>query len=216
MACGDKKAAFRIALLDPDVTLTQPAKVTAVTGIDSIAHAIESYVCTRRNAMSQTFSRHAWNLLGRNFERVLEKPDDRAARAEMQIGAHLGGMAIEASMLGCAHACANPLTAHYGTTHGIAVGVMLPHVIRHNASTVDGLYDDLARDAHVSNGADGLANRVTAVLRAAGLPTTLAECGVSRDILPVLADEAAEQWTARFNPRPVNNGDLRRLYEVAM
>jgi alcohol dehydrogenase len=216
MACGDKKAAFRIAVLDPEVTLTQPANVTAVTGIDSIAHAIESYVCTRRNALSQTFSRQAWNLLAHNLERVLEKPDDLAARSEMQLGAHLGGMAIEASMLGCAHACANPLTAHYGTTHGIAVGVMLPHVIRHNASTVDGLYDDLARDGRLTNGADGLAIRVASLLRAAGLPTTLAECGVSRDILPVLAHEAAEQWTARFNPRPVNNGDLRQLYEAAM
>src|SRR5947209_19425473 len=116
MACGDKKAAFRIAVLDPEVTLTQPKMVTAVTGIDSVAHAIESYVCTRRNALSQTFSRQAWNLLGRNLERVLDRPDDLAARADMQIGAHLGGMAIEASMLGCAHACANPLTAHYGTT----------------------------------------------------------------------------------------------------
>jgi alcohol dehydrogenase len=216
MACGDKKAAFRIAVLDPEVTVTQPAKVTAVTGIDSIAHAIESYVCTRRNALSQTFSRQAWNLLSRNFERVLDRPGDLAARADMQLGAHLGGMAIEASMLGCAHACANPLTAHYGTTHGIAVGVMLPHVIRYNSLAVNGGYDELARDAGLTGGADGLTNRVTALLKAAGLPTTLAECGVSREILPVLADEAAEQWTARFNPRPVGDGDLRRLYDAAM
>src|SRR5439155_26360699 len=111
VACGDKKAAFRIAVLDPEVTLTQPKTVTAVTGIDSVAHAVESYVCNRRNALSETFARQAWNLLNSNLERVLQTPDDLAARADMQLGAHLGGMAIEASRLGCAHACANPLTA---------------------------------------------------------------------------------------------------------
>lgn len=215
MACGDKKAAFRVAVLDPEVTLTQPKTVTAVTGIDSIAHAVESYVSTRRNALSQTFARQAWILLTDNFERVLESPDDLAARADMQLGAHLGGMAIEASMLGCAHACANPLTAHYGVTHGIAVGVMLPHVVRYNAPAADDLYADLARDADLSGGAEAVADRVTELLRAAGLPTTLAECGVSRDIVPLLAEEAGEQWTAKFNPRPVTEADLRRLYDAA-
>jgi alcohol dehydrogenase len=215
MACGDKKAAFRIAVLDPEVTLTQPRMVTAVTGIDSVAHALESYVTTTRNVLSQTFARQAWNLLNRNFERVLDRPDDLAARADMQLGAHLAGMAIEASMLGCAHACANPLTAHYGTTHGVAVGVMLPHVIRYNAAAVDSLYAELARDAGLPDGAEALAQRVMALLRAAGLPTTSTECGVSRDILPVLAVEASEQWTARFNPRPATEADLRRLYEAA-
>jgi alcohol dehydrogenase len=215
MACGDKKAAFRIAVLDPEVTLTQPRMVTAVTGLDSVAHALESYVTTTRNVLSQTFARQAWNLLTRNFERVLDRPEDLAARADMQLGAHLAGMAIEASMLGCAHACANPLTAHYGTTHGVAVGVMLPHVIRYNAIAVESLYAELARDAGLPDGAEALARRVTALLRSAGLPTTLAECGVSRNILPVLAVEAGEQWTARFNPRPVTEADLRRLYEAA-
>src|SRR5207302_724338 len=74
MACGDRKAAFRIALLDPEVTFTQPPRVTAVTGIDSVAHAIESYVCTKRSALSQMFARRAWRLLEANFERVLERP----------------------------------------------------------------------------------------------------------------------------------------------
>jgi alcohol dehydrogenase len=216
MACGDKKAAFRVAVLDPEVTLTQPRMVTIASGIDSIAHAIESYVCTRRNALSQTFSRQAWNLLNHNLEQVLEHPDDIAARADMQLGAHLGGMAIEASMLGCAHACANPLTAHYGTTHGVAVGVMLPHVIRFNAAMAELLYAELAHDAGLPDTAEAIARRITTLLRTAGLPATLAECGVSTDILPVLAEEAAEQWTARFNPRPVTDVELRRLYEAAM
>jgi alcohol dehydrogenase len=215
MACGDRKAAFRVAVLDPEVTLTQPPGVTAVTGIDSVAHAVEAYVTTKRSPLSQMFARQAWRLLSANFLAVLERPHDLAARAAMQLGAHLAGMAIEASMLGCAHACANPLTAHYGTTHGIAVGVMLPHVVRFNAPAAGPLYADLAADAGL-DGPEGLARRLTALLAAADLPTTLADCGVSRDILPLLAEEAAEQWTARFNPRPVTEADLVRLYEAAL
>src|SRR5437763_12545477 len=74
MACGDKKAAFRVAILDPEVTVSQPPKVTALTGIDALAHALESYVTTRRNPVSQAFAREAWRLLEPNFEKVLRVP----------------------------------------------------------------------------------------------------------------------------------------------
>src|SRR5204863_10193433 len=63
MACGDRKAAFRVAVLDPEVTVTQPKMVTAITGIDSVAHAVESYGSTRRTPFSQMLSRQAWVLL---------------------------------------------------------------------------------------------------------------------------------------------------------
>ena len=87
MACGDKKAAFRVSILDPDVTLSQPRGVTAVTGLDAVAHAIESFVCTKRNAVSAVCSLAAWKYLEPNFERVMETPDDLAARSAMQLGA---------------------------------------------------------------------------------------------------------------------------------
>src|SRR5262249_11761793 len=146
MACGDRKAAFRAAILDPEVTLSQPPAVTAITGLDALTHAVESYVCTRRNPLSQTFSREAWRLLEANLETVLRTPGDLAARGAMQLGAHFAGVAIENSMLGASHACANPLTAHYGITHGVAVGVLLPHVIRFNGTVVAQLYGDLTHD----------------------------------------------------------------------
>ncbi len=123
-------------------------------------------------------------------------------------------------MLGVCHACANPLTAHYGLTHGIAIGVLLPHVVRFNAEAVGGLYGDLAHEVGLLNGdgaaaSEALAQRVTELLRAAGLPTRLSECGVGWGIFPVLAEEANQQWTARFNPRPVTEADLHHLYEAA-
>jgi alcohol dehydrogenase len=125
-------------------------------------------------------------------------------------------------MLGACHACANPLTAHYGVTHGLAIGIMLPHVLRFNAeSEVAELYDELTEEVGLRNGQPGstveiLADRISALMRLAGLPTRLDACGISSGILPLLAEEANQQWTARFNPRPVGEAELLSLYEAAL
>ena len=134
MACGDPKAAFRIALLDPQLTISQPRNITATSGFDAIAHAVETFVTTRRNALSEFFSREAWRLLEANYERVLAAPEDLEARGAMQLGAYFAGVAIENSMLGATHACANPLTARYGTAHGAAIAMLLPSVVRWNGA----------------------------------------------------------------------------------
>ncbi len=218
MACGDRKAAFRIVILDPELTVTQPKAVTAATGIDAIAHAVEAFVCTRRNPISQMCARTAWQYLSRHFETVLREPDNLPARWGMLVGAHLAGMAIENAMLGACHSCANPLTAHYGITHGVAIGIMLPHVVRFNGQTVDPLYTELLGIEAVGNGrpaSEILADRLWHFTHVAGLPQALRECGVSQTILPLLAEEAAQQWTARFNPRPVGEAELLALYRAA-
>src|SRR5262249_17231745 len=149
------------------------------------------YVCTRRNHLAQMFAREAWKLLEANLGTVLARPEDLEARGAMQVGAFLAATPIENSMLGAAHACANPLTAHYGITHGVAIGILLPHVVRFNAEAAGGLYGELLEYSGLPDGAAGaaeiLARRVTDCLQAAGLPTALSECGVSEGILPVLA-----------------------------
>jgi alcohol dehydrogenase len=222
MACGDKKASFRVAILDPTLTVTQPQKVTAVTGIDAIAHALETYVTKKRNAASLAFSREAWQLLEPNFARVLEAPDDLVARGEMQLGACFAGLAIENSMLGATHALANPLTAVYGIPHGEAIGIMLPHVVRYNGQEYDHWYHELLETTFGSNGdhrrgsaSEVLAERVAALAVKAGLPTRLSERGVERERMPVLATDAAKQWTGTFNPRKVGEAELLSLYEAA-
>ena len=124
MACGDPSAAVKIAILDPDLTMSAPRRVTAMAGYDAIAHAVETWVTTRRTPMSETFSLRAWDLLSPSFERVLENPGDREARASMLLGSHFAGIAIEQSMLGAAHACSNPLTARYDLAHGLALSIL--------------------------------------------------------------------------------------------
>ena len=222
MACGDKKASFRIALLDPALTVSQPPGVTALTGIDAIAHALETYVTKTRNPVSLAFSREAWLLLGENFARVLEEPDNLDARSGMQLGACFAGLAIENSMLGATHALANPLTTRYAIVHGQAIGLMLPHVIRFNGQQVGSWYRDLLEGTGGSNGFpdpasgfEGLAQFVATLARQAGLAARLSDCGVERDALGQLAAEAATQWTGGFNPRRVTEAELLALYEAA-
>lgn len=220
MACGDKKAACRVALLDPELTVTMPASVTAMSGIDALSHALETYVTTRRNPISQLFSRRAWGLLAKAFPQVLRSPKDVHTRGAMLMGAHLAGAAIENSMLGATHALANPLSAHFGTTHGIAIGVMLPHVIRFNGAVVNSLYSELGSDLglcslHDEAASEKLAAYIESIVAAAGLPTSLEQCHVRAELIPQMAEEAAKQWTGTFNPRPVNAESLQELYRCA-
>jgi alcohol dehydrogenase len=222
MACGDPKAAFKVAILDPELTLTLPRRLTAIAGYDALSHAVESFVTTRRTMVSDLFARDAWRLLEAHYERVLETTPPLAARAAMLVGAHEAGTAIEHSMLGAAHACANPLTARYGTTHGVAIAVMLAHVVRWNAPSVGGRYAELLDVAEPGQGrANGvtagerLASRLEDLARAGGLPRTLRELGASSDHLPDLAADAASQWTGTYNPRPFDAAAALSLYKSA-
>jgi len=221
MACLDPKAAARIAILDPTLTLSQPLRVTACTGIDALAHALETAVTKKRNPLSGIFSREAFKLCITAFPEVLLNPKNLEARGRMLLGAAMAGLAIENSMLGAAHAAANPLTAHYGVVHGQAVGVMLPAVIRFNAedSKSRRAYAELASgEASCANDGYGqtceeLAARIDVLLGLAQMPRSLAECGVERKAVGMLAEEAARQWTATFNPRTVTKEDFATLYE---
>jgi alcohol dehydrogenase len=224
MACLDPKAAARVAILDPALTVSQPVRVTAATGIDAIAHAVETAVTKKRNPFSLMFSHEAFKLLAPNFSRVMENPQDLDARGKMLLGAAFAGTAIENSMLGAAHSAANPLTAHYDIVHGQAVGMMLPHVIRFNAENEAARrgYAELASAPEIACVSDGLeqavealVSEVASLLELANMPATLSDCGVKEKDLPMLAAEAAKQWTAHFNPRAVSEKDFLRLFQAA-
>ncbi len=225
MACGDVKAAAKVALLDPELTLSQPPAVAASTGMDALSHAVESSVARRRSPISQMFSREAFRLCARGLRRAFENPKDVSARGDVLLGAALGGLAIEYSMLGAAHAAANPLSARFGVVHGQAIGLMLPAVVRFNAREpeVREIYQQLALQAGLveagqngSSGAMALADFLTGFRRRAGLPDSLAAVSVQPADLETLADDAARQWTAGFNPRPVTAVDFVDLYRSVL
>jgi alcohol dehydrogenase len=210
MACGDPKAAAKVAILDPELTVSQPQRVTVCTGMDALSHALETAVTNKRNALSTVFSREGFRLLHAGFSRVLRDPNDTEARGMMLLGAAYAGTAIENSMLGAAHSCANPLTAKFGVVHGEAVGVMLPHVIRFNR-----VMPDIA--AIYESYYDGdIADRVSELLWEAQMPRQISHYGVTEADLMTLAEMAAKQWTAQFNPRPVSVEDFIALYRSAL
>ena len=234
MACGDPRAACRIAILDPTLTLSQPTSVTALTGIDAITHALETFVCTKRNPISECYSREAWQLLSQGFPQILETPNDIEGRGRMQLGACFAGMAIEASMLGAAHALANPLTATLGVAHGQAVGLMMPHVIRFNSLVVEESYVELAKllPNGIGAGIGSTASEIIAMvftrwMNQASLATSL-KClpqwpeeliedrKQTLAFLRELAVSASKQWTASFNPRSVTESDFLTIYQAAM
>ncbi len=169
------------------------------------------------------FSKEAFELLLPHFQTVLNQPDDLNARGSMLLGAAMAGCAIEASMLGAAHSTANPLTAHYDIVHGQAVGVMLPHVVRFNAEEGEAreAYAELAAIGKLGQAETGdepaehLAKRLTQLLERADMPVTLKASGVEESMLPALAAEAADQWTANFNPREAGQAEMETIYRAA-
>jgi alcohol dehydrogenase len=219
MACGDPSAAFRVAILDPQLTSTAPRHVIAAAGMDAIAHAVETAVTAKRTPLSVMYSHEAWRLLSGAFERMLLHPSDAEAQAAMLLGSHLAGMAIEQSMLGAAHACANPITAKYGITHGRALAILLPVVVRWNASVAQDRYGALLgsprRRARDEDAAEALARRLEDLATAGGLALRLRETGVEADAFPELAAQASQQWTGTFNPRPFDAAGALEIYSAA-
>ncbi len=241
MACGDPKARFRATLLDPELARTAPPQVMAASGLDAFSHAMESFVATAANPYSRMYSSEGFRRLLRGFKVVAEAqpgglpatPDSRLTTpnskldaridglwGDMMLGAHLAGAAIEASMLGAAHGLANPLTARYDITHGVAVAVMLDHVVRYNGETGDTSYLGLVRLLDGPEAGNGpvstrLADSWTGLRRRAGVAGRLRDLGVREADLDVLASQASKQWTAQFNPRAVTASDMLNLYQAA-
>lgn len=215
MACGDPKVRARIALLDPELTETQPRSVAVLTGLDALAHALESAVCTRRSAMSAVYSEAAFRHLSGAIARVIAGNASTGDRARMQLGAAFSGLAIENSMLGAAHAAANPLTARHDVVHGHAIALMLPHVLRYNAEVPSAQatysrFSDILRESGTSD--RPLVDWVAEIVAACSLPGVN---GAAGDV-PILARDASRQWTGQFNPRPLQVDDFEALYHRAL
>lgn len=213
MACGAPQALARVAVLDPGLTVSQPRMVAVLTGLDAVAHALESAVCLRRNPLSSVYSREAFRLLSGAIGAVIGGGATIGHRRDMQLGAAFSGLAIENSMLGAAHAGANPLTARFGITHGCAVARMLPWVIRFNrrdrevAAIYDGLGDFL--------GGHPVEEWIEGFIAEAGLERPSAR-GVAGGDIASMAEEATRQWTANFNPVPLQKADFVELYNQVL
>jgi alcohol dehydrogenase class IV len=211
----------RLAILDPETTVTLPPKVAAASGMDAMTHAIEGYVSTDWSPHVDAQSLQALRMIRDNLERAVERgPEDEDARGNMLIAANL---AITLA-LGAVHAMSHPAGAHFGVPHGVANAIHLPHVIRWNAEGGPDLadrYRDIAELFGVESGGadaevgDALATHVSELIARIGLPTRLSEAGVPESGLPALVEGAMGDGTTLLNPREMAEEDYAELFRRA-
>lgn len=210
-----------IALLDPDLTLNLPPHVTAATGIDAMVHAIEAYTSAsaNNNPVSKALAKEALQLLGRNIERAVHHGQDGEARAAMLLGSMLAGQAFANSPVAAVHALAYPIGGHFGVPHGLSNALVLPHVLRFNASACETDYAELVPHAfpEIANAsAHAFVEALAALCTKVGLQPRLRDVGIPQDALPMLAEDAMKQTRLLVNnPRPLRLDDARAIYEAA-
>lgn len=194
------------AVVDPELTLTAPAGVTAFAGIDALVHAVESYtarsvdldwtgpvpVFTGRNALAEPMALRAAADLGPWLPVAVDQPANRQARAHVARGALLAGIAFGSTGTHLCHALQYPIGAMTKTPHGLGTGLLLPYaidVLRAEPTVADRLSElGAALDGRPTGSAERTLERVVAINREIGVPATLAEIGVGRDQLPRIAD----------------------------
>jgi alcohol dehydrogenase class IV len=205
----------RVAILDPELTRSMPAKTTAATGFDALTHCLEAYVSKGDHPMADAIAIGGLELVARHLEGAVHRGDDLDARGGMMKAAMMGAVAFQKG-LGACHSLAHPLSSECGLHHGLANALCLPAVVEFNESVA---HDRLGRVARIF-GANGSAGSCAAVLRElrarVGLPNGLAEVGVKTEQLGKLADLAFKDACHGSNPRPCTRDDLFSLYERSM
>jgi len=208
-----------IAILDAELTIGLPARVTAMTGIDAMVHAVEAYTSKiKKNPVSDMLAQRALQLLASNQRRVLSHPQDLAAREAMLLGATLAGQAFANAPVAAVHALAYPLGGHYHMPHGLSNALMLPAVLRFNAVAVEKQYLELSAllPGPVGAGVEGFVDWFEQLIVDAALPNSLSSAGVPEADLPMLATDAMQQQRLLINnPVEVNETAALKLYQAA-
>jgi len=213
------------AVLDAELTVGLPVKVTAATGIDAMVHAIEAYTSkVKKNVISDCLARQALELLGSNIRQVCVNPSDREARANMLLGSMLAGMAFTNAPVAAVHALAYPLGGHFHVPHGLSNALVLPFVMEYNLPEAGDLYLELAdlifpelKGKPESNKLDNLLSLTSSLSSDLGLESNLSEVGVKSDDLELLATDAMKQTRLLVNnPREMTYEAAFSIYQQAL
>ncbi|MGW1360315.1 iron-containing alcohol dehydrogenase family protein [Streptomyces chartreusis] len=210
----------RIALLDPELTLGLPARITAATGIDALVHGIESLASRGANPVSVAYATQAVAMVGRWLPVAHRDGSDLEARAQLMLGAHLAGQALTISGLGLVHGIGHALTAHTGTPHGIALAAVLEEVLEFSAPNAQDAYEQTARALRLDPPADGdwaraAIDAVREISGELGIKQPLRELGVRPDLLPPIASGALADAVTRNAPRQPTEQDILGILETA-
>jgi alcohol dehydrogenase class IV len=207
-ACVSLHLVPRVALCDPELTLTLPPGLTAATGMDALSHGIEAFLSTRVNPPAEAIALDCVGRAARWLERAVADGSDREARWQMLMAALEGGLTFQKG-LGAVHAMSHPL-GERGLHHGTLNAVLLPAVLRFNASHAGAKYARLRAAAGLAPDAD-LAGWAADLAARLGLPRGLRAMGLGEADLPALAEAAAGDHLSETNPRPATAADYRRL-----
>ena len=212
-----------LTLLDAELTTGLPPKITAATGIDAIVHAIEAYTTKhRKNPLSDMLAREALRLLSNNLLPAVQDGTNREAREGMLLGAMLAGQAFANAPVAAVHALAYPIGGVFHVSHGLSNSLVLPHVLRFNASAAASQYAELAQI--VSPGCTGSDEARTAALianlekysAATGIETRLRQVGIKKTDLELLSEQAMLQTRLLINnPRELTLQDALAIYQSA-
>ncbi len=210
------------AVIDYELTLTMPARLTADTGIDALTHAVEAYVSRRNNPFADGFSLQAISTIGASLRRVYADGADRPARAAMMLAATQAGIAFSNSSVALVHGMSRPIGAHFHLAHGLSNAMLFPAVTRFSLSAATGRYADCARAFGCATVADSderaaqeLLDTLTELGRDLAVPTP-ATSGISRDrwegLVPLMARQAIESGSPANNPRVPTATEIEALY----
>jgi len=204
-----------VAILDPNMTATLPARLTATTGFDALSHCVEAYLALGDHPLCDAVALGGLALIGANLRQAYRSPGDLAARGAMMKAAMMGAVAFQKG-LGAGQALAHPLASDRGLQQGLAKALCLPAVVAFNAPASSERLGQVAAALGVSGGGAGLVEGLKALRADLGLPGGLAEVGVTEHTLDALARKAAEDASVRTNPRPCGHAELLSMYRASL
>lgn len=211
-----------IAILDPELTLTLPAKMTAATGLDALTHAIEAYTSLISDPISDVLALKSMGLIYKYLPRAVNNSSDLEARTQMLQAELMAGIAFNNAFLGLSHAIASPLGAHFHIPHGIANAVMLPYVMKFNYMAAPEKYINIASSFGIGlEGKDLYADAYRAVeaveklIYLCDMPNKLCQIGAKEEMLDQVAKDALLSVQLKFNCRKASEGQIRDILKEA-
>ncbi|SFR07797.1 iron-containing alcohol dehydrogenase [Desulfoscipio geothermicus] len=211
-----------VAFVDPLMMISAPSGITAASGIDALSHAVEAYVSTIASPVSSILALRAVELISASLRPAVANGNDLVARTNVALGSLLAGMAFNNAFLGLTHSIGAALSGHVHVSHGVAIGLLLPYVMKYNSMAKPDKFTDLARamGEHIEgkslHKAASLAPRaIKTLVKNIGLPTQLKEIGISEDSLAAIAETALKHGMIKFNPRVPTREDILGILKNA-
>lgn len=223
MAIVDKHTTPLLSVNDPELMLKKPASLTAATGMDALTHAVEAYVSTAANPITDACAIKAIELIQANLINAVENGQDINAREQMAYAQFLAGMAFNNASLGYVHAMAHQLGGFYDLPHGVCNALLLPHVQEYNAQVVPARLKDIAKAMGVDvsamtdeQGANAAISAIKTLSVSVKIPENLTLLGVKAEDIPTLADNALKDACGFTNPKQATHAEICQIFTNAL